>query len=168
MEVDDTGMRTSHSSEKLIELIGDCSHDGIDLASALVAMIHLPSARGIGHINEFAVEHSELYADTTAYADSDMIITMTIGHDSTIHSVIGTMLHEVAHLACLSRGEAWDDESREFAQCCHALHNEWNARHAAITSVCANLTGAYVGPYMLDRSLASLPAFKSADVAEAA
>lgn len=144
---------------------GDTLFDGVDLAAAIDLMLALPSARSIDRVAEVAIRRSKVHGDVSGHACFDMRVTITIGYDATVHNVLGTLLHEIAHLGCMAADEPSSDGAREFAIRCHALHDEWNLLHADVALVDAHITGAYRGPLKMDASQAVLPARKPGAVA---
>lgn len=126
---------------------GDPMYLGVDLAKVLTKARGLPTAARLRYTPKLIIRRSQTKRETTAHAWNDGRITMTIGYDASIHDVIGTILHEVAHLICWASGVSSDDSSRSFARRCHDLHDEWNRRWGKrVALVDRHLTGAYAGP----------------------
>lgn len=132
--------------------------DGVDLRDVMLRAMRLPTCKplverlayrhrvyGSPNIVELVVRRSKTKAYTTGHAWNHYKITITVGTRNDPVRAAGVLLHELAHLATLARGENWNDASPQFARRCHDLHDEWNARFGELVTVDRNISGAYRG-----------------------
>lgn len=139
--------------------------EGVDLVNVISKAMGLPTVKASGRKRapSLTVRRSKTKPGTTAHAwMGENRITMTIGYDSTIHRVVGTLLHEVAHHVCYWEGVGYNDGDPSFARRCHDLHDEWNQRWGSrVCEVSKHISGAYRGRSKCrDYSKAHVPARK--------